>query len=123
MGKDILYPFGKYKGWPLEKIPEDYLFYVVRKIKNRKDLVLAATRILEKNKSDYSMYWKSGRVSNMGDVTLTVNFGKYKGKTIEEIPSSYLKWMISTIEDKEDLIAGAETELQYRTDHNEHFED
>lgn len=58
----------------------------------------------------------------MGDVTLTMHFGKHTGQTIEEIPSSYLRWMLRFVDD-EDLLAAAETEIEYRTSNDAHFEE
>ena len=58
----------------------------------------------------------------MNDGTMTVPFGKYKDKTIEEIPSGYLRWMRDNLEE-DDLVQAADDELQHRTDHNVHFEE
>ena len=118
----LIIKFGKYEGWKISTIPSSYLRWV-RDNQTDKKLILACDAELEERRSKYSNHWKEGRVSCMGDVTLPVAFGKYKGKTIEEIPSSYLRWMTLNLDGKDDLIAGAETEIQYRTDHNKHFED
>jgi len=50
-------------------------------------------------------------------------FGKYKGKDIVDIPSSYLKWLA-----KQDWVDGplgkaVEEELRFRTARNLHFEE
>ena len=58
----------------------------------------------------------------MNDGTRTVHFGKYKGKTIEEIPSGYLRWMRDNCEE-DDLVDDAARELQFRDDHSTHFEE
>lgn len=52
---------------------------------------------------------------------MIISFGKYKGKDMEDVPSSYLRW-ITQEHDDEDLVAEAEEELQYRTDHDCHKE-
>lgn len=58
----------------------------------------------------------------MNDGTMTMPFGKYRGKTIEELPSGYLRWMRDNVED-DDLVDAADDELQFRDIHNTHFED
>ncbi len=57
------------------------------------------------------------------DGTMVVNFGKYRGKTLEEIPSGYLKWMMENLEEPEytELLEAADTEYQWRDMFGEHF--
>ena len=51
-----------------------------------------------------------------------IPWGKYKGKYINELPSSYLKWLAENCED--DLICStADNEYNIRTDYNDHWED
>ena len=49
-------------------------------------------------------------------------FGKFKGKDIEEIPSSYLKWIAENIDEKKngDLVFEADKEYQWREKNNCH---
>lgn len=48
--------------------------------------------------------------------------GKYKGKKIEQIPFSYLKWLVENC--KVDVICSkADEEYRTRTDHNDHWEE
>lgn len=54
------------------------------------------------------------------DGTTVMWFGEHKNKTIEEIPSGYLRWMVDEL-DNEDLIMAAESELEYRDNFNGHF--
>jgi len=48
--------------------------------------------------------------------------GKHKGKDIEDLPSSYLKWLAGEYDD-EDICEAADKEYRWRTDHNAHRED
>lgn len=48
--------------------------------------------------------------------------GKYRGRDLEEVPSSYLKYIVNTWEEEE-IVLECESELKYRDDHNSHFED
>lgn len=48
-------------------------------------------------------------------------FGKFKGKEIEEIPSSYLKWGAENI--KGPISEVMDKEWQWREKYNEHIED
>ena len=54
-------------------------------------------------------------------------YGKFKNKPIEELPSSYLKWLAENIYDeykKEDsLCLAADKEYSYREKTECHFED
>lgn len=53
---------------------------------------------------------------------LVVNWGNYRGRTIGEIPSKYLKWLSENAYDNETRQA-AEDEFGWRTDHGGHFEE
>lgn len=55
------------------------------------------------------------------DIDSVMPFGKYKGQTIEEIPSNYLRWMTDNLDDKPALTAAAKKELRYRDIHGLHF--
>ena len=57
------------------------------------------------------------------DGTLVMPFGKHAGKTIEELPSSYLRWVCENVEDNDEITESAADELKWRTDNNAHFED
>lgn len=46
--------------------------------------------------------------------------GKYSGREIEDVPSSYLKWVVENLEGEE-LLEAAEEELRCRDDHASHF--
>lgn len=48
-------------------------------------------------------------------------WGKYKGKAMFEIPSSYLLWMAQNV-DNEKICAAADREWQWREKHNNHWE-
>lgn len=54
-------------------------------------------------------------------------YGKFKGKPIEELPSSYLRWLAENINDEykkdESLCLAADKEYQYREKNGCHFED
>lgn len=52
-----------------------------------------------------------------------VSFGKHAGKTIEEIPTSYLRWMCENVENKEEIVEAAAEELRWRKDNNVDFEE
>jgi len=53
---------------------------------------------------------------------IVIPFGKYKGKFITELPSSYLHWLAEN-SDKEDICQAADEEYRYRNDHDGHWED
>jgi uncharacterized protein (DUF3820 family) len=55
----------------------------------------------------------------------TIPFGVHKGKTINEIPSSYLEWLSlqDWVEKKfPDLLTAGEAELEWRDKFGKHFE-
>ena len=54
--------------------------------------------------------------------TLRMPFGKYRGKLISDLPSSYLKWLAENSED-ETVCKAADEEYRWRSDNNAHFED
>jgi len=58
---------------------------------------------------------------------IIISFGeKYKGKSVSETPSSFLRWCLEQpwFERKhEELIEVFEEELNWRTDYRQHFED
>ena len=49
-------------------------------------------------------------------------WGKYKGRKIEKIPSSYVKWLAESCED-EDICYTADEEYRRRTDEYDHWEE
>ncbi|MGH8373262.1 MAG: putative quorum-sensing-regulated virulence factor [Gammaproteobacteria bacterium] len=55
----------------------------------------------------------------MSDSETVMPFGKHKGKTIEDLPSSYLHWLAENCED-EDICAAADEEYRWRSDNNAH---
>lgn len=57
------------------------------------------------------------------DPDYVIPFGKYQGRTLEATPSSYLKWIVETIENNDMLVDNAEGEHTWRTDHSAHFEE
>jgi hypothetical protein len=60
------------------------------------------------------------------DGSPVVHFGKFKGKTLEDIPSNYLSYLMTSdwFEDKyPDLIEPINQELAFRTNWNTHFYD
>jgi|SaaInlStandDraft_6_1057023.scaffolds.fasta_scaffold871853_1 hypothetical protein len=54
-------------------------------------------------------------------------FGKYKGLPIEELPSSYLRWLTNNIDDEErgenSIQLNADEEYEFRSKYNTHFDD
>lgn len=55
------------------------------------------------------------------DAETPMPWGKHKGTAIEELPSSYLRWLDEECED-DDLADAARDELKYRDDHRCHKE-
>jgi hypothetical protein len=53
---------------------------------------------------------------------MLITFGKHTGKEIDDVPSSYLDWIVNNHDDDE-LVTAAEEELQYRNTHHCHIED
>ncbi len=51
---------------------------------------------------------------------MQIPFGKYTGLEIEEIPSSYLKWLAENCDDDE-IVEEAETEYEWRERFRSHF--
>lgn len=43
-----------------------------------------------------------------------LNFGKYKNQKLEDIPFSYLKWLLLNIKSNEELISNVQKELNRR---------
>jgi len=56
------------------------------------------------------------------DGTYKLTFGKHQGKAIEEIPSSYLRWVIEWTT-KANLADAMAAELTWRDRHHAHIED
>lgn len=52
----------------------------------------------------------------------TLTFGKYEGEDIEEVPDSYLEWVVSNF-DKGKWLHAAEDELERRAETGEYIED
>lgn len=53
---------------------------------------------------------------------MTMPWGIYKGKQIDQLPSSYLKWLAENCNDPE-LCCAADEEYIWRSDYNGHFYD
>ncbi len=52
---------------------------------------------------------------------MLLTFGKHRGKDTEDVPSTYLNWLVENHDD-DDVVQAAEDELRYRTDHSCHKE-
>ena len=46
-------------------------------------------------------------------------WGKHKGKLVEELPLSYLKWLAEECDD-DNICEAADVEYHWRSDHNVH---
>lgn len=57
-----------------------------------------------------------------GVTIMKMPWGKYRGKDIEDIPSSYLRWLTYNCEDDE-IQQAAEQEHSWRTEWHKHFEE
>jgi uncharacterized protein (DUF3820 family) len=57
-------------------------------------------------------------------VKVIVQFGKHKGKDTEEVPSSYLRWYLEKVSERDnpELFKAVEDEMKYRNKHNAHFD-
>lgn len=56
------------------------------------------------------------------DMEKELTFGKFKGKTLEEIPSSYLKWMSENLDGNYDSLANSAHRVwQWREKYDEHI--
>lgn len=58
-----------------------------------------------------------------GNPELELTFGRWKGATIEDCPSCYLRWLAENVDDRGDVVEAAEAELKYRDDHGGHWYD
>lgn len=56
------------------------------------------------------------------DGTMVMPWGKYRGKTIEEIPSGYLSWLMDNCDD-DDICEAADLEFELREIYGTHFWD
>lgn len=55
---------------------------------------------------------------------MILSFGKHRGKDIEDVPTSYLKWALNSgAIDEDDEVEEVEAELRYRKDHNVHIDE
>jgi hypothetical protein len=111
----------------VRRFPEDYT--TIAKIVHLADVISAQNQIhllhlSELQPANFSFAPQAGTSSPEGvsDGSLRMPFGKHKGRRIEEIPSSYLRWMKAEM-DKEYLIDAADKELAYRDANDMHFED
>lgn len=52
---------------------------------------------------------------------MVLQFGKFIGKDLEEVPSDYLKWIINNVTTDEELIEEAEKEYEFREKWRTHF--
>ena len=55
-------------------------------------------------------------------MSMVMPFGKYRNRKIEDIPSSYLKWLAEEAED-DDISDAADEEYRWRSDHDAHWEE
>ena len=59
-------------------------------------------------------------------LTKPLSFGKHKGKDIEDVPSSYLRWLLDQKwfeVSQKDMVKPIETEMKFRDKFNTHFEE
>lgn len=57
----------------------------------------------------------------MPDYDLPMPWGKFRGKSISEIPSGYLYWLRDESDAGDDIVEAADAELDFRTRHKTHF--
>ena len=107
----LIMPYGKYKGIDATQIPEQYLVWLW------KDLV--GCKSLLNPDFEHPVFKKYDNLESIFDYInsdiidkykfedlypetkkLIINFGKHKGKLIDEIPSDYKKWLYEANKDK-----------------------
>lgn len=54
------------------------------------------------------------------NIDFIMPWGKFSGKSIEDIPSSYLKWLAEECEDDE-ICEAADAEYEWRTEWKKHW--
>ena len=65
-----------------------------------------------------------GKIKMVYDDTVIIKFGKYAGKRVAELPSSYLRWLSVTFDGDiryTELLEAVNAEYSYR-EHYGHFE-
>jgi len=55
---------------------------------------------------------------------MVFQFGKPKGNEVEDVPSSYLRWYLDIVSERDnpELFAEVEKEMKYRNKNSAHFE-
>ncbi len=51
-----------------------------------------------------------------------IQFGKYEGKALSDIPSGYLKWFLDNAKVENETYIEIDKEYQFREKHNNHWE-
>lgn len=93
----IKMPFGKHRGEPLEKVPNEYLSWAYFNVTN----------------DYYPLIAKEFESRKLGPGDIRMPFGKYESYKISDLPDEYLAWLV-TLEDKEELVFFANMERNNR---------
>lgn len=99
-----------------ELMPED----VVISEEDKNSFSLRKMR--SKGLMDQYIEWLDEDYMTEGVVKVKLNFGKYSGEDIEDVPCDYLQWLYENFEvreyndEDEELMEALEEEIQYRED-------
>ncbi len=58
-------------------------------------------------------------MTDIGDYRMP--YGKFKGKILSDIPSSYLKWFLDNVKQEDTLYIEIDKEYQFREKYNNHW--
>ena len=90
--KSVVLHFGKYYGWRIDKVPPQYLQWALKSgvISSTSDAGRTAKEILGMTKKRKAR----SNLSKEKKPEAKINFGKFKGKPISEVPKNYLAWAL-----------------------------
>jgi uncharacterized protein (DUF3820 family) len=110
----LVLSYGKYRGWDLEKVPRDYLQWLLNN--NGEVIAIVEAEIQKRDRAEVA---ESSSAEPAGQASTEsaeqcpefLRYGKHSGKNLKDVPGNYLEWLLTS---NRETVAAVEAELQRR---------
>jgi uncharacterized protein (DUF3820 family) len=110
----LVLSYGKYRGWDLEKVPRDYLQWLLNN--NGEVIAIVEAEIQRRDRAEVTESSSAEPARQASTESAEehpdfLRYGKHSGKNLKDVPRNYLEWVLMS---NRETVAAVEAELQRR---------